>query len=74
MISPGRFHGLVMTIQKYRVKSAKMLATLLHFLQGTPYIYEGEEIGNINAHFKQLSDYQDLETHNIYKQLVTDES
>lgn len=58
---------------KYRVKSAKMLATLLHFLQGTPYIYEGEEIGMTNAHFKQLSDYQDLETHNIYKQLVTDE-
>ncbi|GAX02227.1 glycoside hydrolase family 13 protein [Secundilactobacillus silagei] len=58
---------------KYRVKSAKMLATLLHFLQGTPYVYEGEEIGMTNAHFKQLADYQDLETHNSYKQLVTDD-
>lgn len=58
---------------KYRVRSAKMLATLLHFLQGTPYIYEGEEIGMTNAHFNHLSDYQDLETINIFKQLVTDE-
>lgn len=57
---------------KYRVKSAKMLGTMLHFMQGTPYIYEGEEIGMTNAHFQSLSDYQDLETINIFKQLVTD--
>lgn len=57
---------------KYRVKSAKMLGTMLHFMQGTPYIYQGEEIGMTNAHFQSLSDYQDLETINIFKQLVTD--
>ncbi|WP_434433356.1 glycoside hydrolase family 13 protein [Lactiplantibacillus paraplantarum] len=57
----------------YRERSAKMLATLLHFLQGTPYIYEGEELGMTNAHFSQLADYRDLESLNAYHHFVDDE-
>lgn len=53
-----------------RVKSAKMLATMLHFQQGTPYIFEGEEIGMTNPGFKKLADYVDLESINAYHQLV----
>ncbi|MFC6200271.1 alpha-glucosidase [Lactiplantibacillus nangangensis] len=58
---------------QYRERSAKMLATCLHLLQGTPYIYQGEEIGMTNAHFKQLSDYRDIETLNAYQEIVTDQ-
>ena len=58
---------------KYRVKSAKMLATCLHLLQGTPYIYQGEEIGMTNAHFEKLRDYHDIETLNAYHDLVVDQ-
>lgn len=56
--------------ETYREKSAKMLATILHFQQGTPYIYEGEEIGMTNYPFHDLSDYNDLESINAYHQLV----
>lgn len=59
--------------EEYRVKSAKMLATMLHFQQGTPYIFEGEEIGMTNAGFKNLDDYVDLESINAYHQLVDDQ-
>lgn len=59
--------------EEYRVKSAKMLATMLHFQQGTPYIYEGEEIGMTNAAFPKLDDYVDLESINAYHQLVDDQ-
>jgi oligo-1,6-glucosidase len=52
---------------QYRVKSAKMLGTLLHFMQGTPYIYQGEEIGMTNVRFESLEDYRDIETLNMYK-------
>jgi oligo-1,6-glucosidase len=52
--------------QKYRVESAKMLATCLHFMQGTPYIYQGEEIGMTNVKFDSLDDYRDIETINMY--------
>ncbi|MFC6182418.1 glycoside hydrolase family 13 protein [Lactiplantibacillus daowaiensis] len=58
---------------KDRVVAAKMLATMLHGLQGTPYIYEGEELGMTNAHFTKLSDYQDLESLNAYHHLVDEE-
>lgn len=51
----------------YRVESAKMLATLLHGLQGTPYIYQGEEIGMTNIGFDDLKDYRDIESLNHYK-------
>ncbi len=49
----------------YRVESAKMLATMLHGLQGTPYIYQGEELGMTNIRLP-LEQYSDLETHNVY--------
>ncbi|MGN6711266.1 glycoside hydrolase family 13 protein [Anaerocolumna jejuensis] len=49
----------------YREKSAKMLATLLHGMQGTPYIYQGEELGMTNAEFG-IEDYRDIETLNVY--------
>ncbi|WP_066072625.1 glycoside hydrolase family 13 protein [Neobacillus soli] len=51
--------------QEYRVESAKMLATCLHFMQGTPYIYQGEEIGMTNVKFDSLGDYRDIETINM---------
>lgn len=54
----------------YHEKSAKILAICLHMMQGTPYIYQGEELGMTNVPFKSLSDYRDIETYNSYKQLV----
>lgn len=51
---------------EYRKQSAKMLATLTHLLQGTPYIYQGEEIGMTNASFERIEDYRDVETINYY--------
>ncbi|MEH6992574.1 alpha-glucosidase [Neobacillus drentensis] len=56
--------------QSYRVESAKMLATCLHFMQGTPYIYQGEEIGMTNVKFDSLEDYRDIETMNMYKERI----
>ena len=56
----------------YRVESAKMLATFLHMLQGTPYIYQGEEIGMTNVKFESIEDYRDIETINVYKEYVED--
>ncbi|ARW13170.1 Alpha,alpha-phosphotrehalase [Lactiplantibacillus plantarum subsp. plantarum] len=55
---------------EYRVKSAKLLATVLHFQQGTPFIYQGEELGMTNAKFTSIDDYQDIETHNIYQDFI----
>ena len=54
----------------YRVESAKLLATFTHMLQGTPYIYQGEEIGMTNVAFESIEDYRDIETLNIYRELV----
>ncbi|MGI3453231.1 alpha-amylase family glycosyl hydrolase, partial [Citrobacter arsenatis] len=54
---------------KYRVPSAKMLAMVLHGMQGTPYIYQGEEIGMTNPHFRQITDYRDVESHNMFAEL-----
>ncbi|RAK19150.1 oligo-1,6-glucosidase [Anoxybacillus vitaminiphilus] len=56
--------------QEYRVESAKMLATFLHMLQGTPYIYQGEEIGMTNVRFDSIDDYKDIETLNMYREKV----
>ncbi|MBC6383873.1 alpha-glucosidase [Lactiplantibacillus plantarum] len=56
--------------EEYRVLSAKMLATMLHLQQGTPFIFEGEEIGMTNSYFKKLSDYVDLDSINTYHQFV----
>jgi len=55
---------------KYRVESAKMLATFLHTLQGTPYIYQGEEIGMTNVKFDSIEEYKDIETLNMYNEKV----
>lgn len=52
---------------KYRKESAKMLATILHGMQGTPYIYQGEEIGMTNVKFA-LEDYKDVETINMVRE------
>jgi len=61
--SVGRFG----TCEEYRKQGAKMLATLYFFLQGTPFIYEGQEIGMTNAHFKSIDEIIDIEAHNMYK-------
>ena len=55
---------------EYREMSAKMLATCLHMMQGTPYIYQGEELGMTNAPFKDVSDFRDLDSINAYRELV----
>jgi oligo-1,6-glucosidase len=55
---------------KYRVESAKLLGTLLHTLQGTPFIYQGEELGMTNVKFDSIEDYRDIETLNIYKEFT----
>jgi len=55
---------------QYRVESAKMLATFTHLLQGTPYIYQGEEIGMTNVAFDAINDYRDIESRNLYQELV----
>lgn len=52
---------------EYRVESAKMLAILLHGLQGTPYIYQGEELGMTNVAYG-IEEYRDIETLNLYKE------
>jgi len=53
---------------KYRKESAKMLGTLLHTMQGTPFIYQGEELGMTNVKFETIEEYQDIETHNMFKE------
>lgn len=55
---------------RYHKQSAKMLATALHMLKGTPYIYQGEEIGMLNAGFTTIEEYQDVESINVYKERV----
>lgn len=55
---------------KYRVESAKMLATFLHLQQGTPYIYQGEEIGMTNVEFDGIEDYRDVEILNLWRERV----
>lgn len=57
---------------QYRKESAKMLATMLHTMQGTPYIYQGEEIGMTNVRFPSIDDYRDIETLNMYREQVTE--
>ncbi|AIY79391.1 alpha-glucosidase [Clostridium botulinum] len=56
--------------KKYWKESAKMLATCLHMMKGTPYIYQGEEIGMTNVTFQDLNDYKDIEIINAYNDLV----
>ena len=54
----------------YREVSAKMLATLLHMMQGTPYIYQGEELGMRNVKFDSLDQYRDIETFAVYEEML----
>lgn len=56
---------------QYRVRSAKMLATCLHMMQGTPFIYQGEELGMTNVAWDDINAYQDIETRNMYAQAVS---
>jgi oligo-1,6-glucosidase len=55
---------------QYRVESAKLLATLTHMLQGTPYVYQGDEIGMTNVAFESIEDYRDVATLNMYREAV----
>lgn len=57
---------------RYRVESAKLLGTFLHMLQGTPYVYQGEEIGMTNVAFPSIEDYRDIATLNMYHEAVTE--
>ena len=52
--------------QQYRVQTAKMFASVLHLMQGTPYIFQGEEIGMTNVQFESLEEYNDIEIHQFY--------
>lgn len=54
----------------YRVESAKMLATTIHLMRGTPYIYMGEELGMIDPAYHSMEDYVDVEAKNAYHQLI----
>jgi len=56
--------------KNYWKKSAKMLGTVIHMLRGTPYIYQGEEIGMTNAYFDNISQYRDVESINYHKILM----
>ncbi len=58
---------------RYRVESAKLLATFIHMLQGTPYVYQGDEIGMTNVAFATLADYRDIETLNMARELVEEQ-
>lgn len=55
---------------EYWEESAKMLATCLHMMQGTPYIYQGEELGMTNVPFGDISDFRDLDSINAYRELT----
>ena len=58
------------SIPEYRIKSAKMLGTCLHMMQGTPYVYQGEELGMTNVSFGSIEDYRDIQTLNAYKEFL----
>ncbi|MFY4776411.1 alpha,alpha-phosphotrehalase [Metabacillus sp. RGM 3146] len=55
--------------REYHKESAKMLATVIHMMQGTPYVYQGEEFGMTNPKFSRIQDYRDVETINIHRLL-----
>lgn len=55
---------------RYWKESSKMLAALIHFMQGTPYIYQGEELGMTNPHFTSIEQYRDVESLNYYQILL----
>lgn len=55
---------------KYRIKSAQMLATALHLMKGTPYIYMGEELGMIDPDYSSMDSYVDVESKNAFKEMT----
>src|SRR5690625_3363405 len=55
---------------EYHKESAKMLGTTIHLMQGTPYIYQGEEIGMTNPYFHSIDQYRDVESINIYNEWI----
>jgi oligo-1,6-glucosidase len=55
---------------QFRVESAKLLGTFIHMLQGTPYVYQGDEIGMTNVAFESIEEYRDVATLNMYKEAV----
>ena len=57
--------------KEYRELSAKMLATVLHMQKGTPYIYQGEELGMTNVRFEDINEYNDIESLNMYKDRIS---
>jgi len=57
---------------EWRELSAKMLATCLHLMKGTPYVYQGEELGMTNYPFQDVSECDDLEAHDAYRMLTQD--
>ena len=57
---------------EFRTLSAKQLATTLHFMQGTPYIYQGEEIGMTNVKFDSIEDYRDGDSIRFYEDMHVD--
>lgn len=66
-------HDLPRAVSRYGddrhfpLQSAKTLATVLHLMKGTPYIYQGEEIGMTNVPFESIAEYRDIETLNMYR-------
>mgnify|MGYP000013668705 FL=1 len=56
--------------KEYREVSAKMLATCLHLMQGTPYVYQGEELGMTNVPFASVDEFKDIESINAYHEYV----
>ncbi len=54
----------------FRERSAKMLATIIHMMKGTPYVYQGEELGMTNAYFTDISQYKDVAALNAWRQWV----
>lgn len=67
---PRMLSRLGNTSREYREISAKMLATCLHMMQGTPYVYQGEELGMTNYPFTSLEEFRDIESINAYHELT----
>lgn len=57
-------------VENFPYETATMLAQTVHMMRGTPYIYQGEEIGMTDPDFKSIDDYKDIESHNAYKKLI----
>lgn len=55
---------------QYRERSAKMLAVCLYLMKGTPYVYQGQELGMTNCGFQKLEDFRDIEIHQVYEEMV----